>query len=115
MVVAKGSNCPDFPQPKDRASFSPHLGRGSQTGSTQVGNGGGGGGGGGGGSYAPAPSGGATNPGSGNYRGYDPRLYEAPPQSAPRPVPPAPAPPVNADPEPEEEPLPELSPDPDQP
>ena len=58
-----------------------------------------------------------ANPGSGNYRGYDPRLYEAPPQSAPSPVAPTPVTPAPDAPPDDggDEPLPPSSPDPDQP
>jgi penicillin-binding protein 1A len=78
MNVAKGSDCATFPQPTTPAHFSPFFGKFSR--------------GRGGGTYNSAPySGGGNSAGGGNYRGYDPRLYEAPPQKAPAPTP-APSP-----------------------
>ena len=102
MSVAHGSDCSGFPQPKERVNFSPFYGHYSRTG--------------GGGrssyggdsngsynngsynnrSYNNGSSPGGTNaPSTGGGGGYDPRLYEAPPQQAPKvsPPPPAPAPP----------------------
>ncbi|HYI38171.1 MAG TPA: hypothetical protein VEX39_16315, partial [Thermoleophilaceae bacterium] len=93
MRNAHGDKCNDFPQPKQAANFSPFFSRQSQTGSSGSGSG-----------YynsSPTPSGpAAEGNGGGNdtqqgggTRGYDPRLYEAPPQQAPRTqAPPAAAP-----------------------
>ena len=94
MSVAHGSGCTDFPRPKERVDFSPFYGHYSSTG-----------GGGSGGSYGGNPngsynngsgrSGGTGSPSTGGGTGgYDPRLYESPPQSAPKvsPPPPEPAP-----------------------
>ncbi len=84
MIVAKGENCDSFPQPEERAEFSPFFGKYSRTGRSS-----------GGSSYrSPPPTGtGDNSAGGGGYRGYDPRLYEAPPQQAPSsPEPPAAAP-----------------------
>jgi penicillin-binding protein 1A len=81
MNVAKGSDCSAFPPPSHPASFTGFYGKFSRGGSS-------------GGSYNSAPySGTGNSAGGGNYRGYDPRLYESPPQQAPAPTPPpAPAP-----------------------
>jgi penicillin-binding protein 1A len=86
MNVAHGSDCPDFPQPKQPADFSSGFyGHYSSTGSSSSR-----------GNYSySSPSGGGTgtnqgggtgggNNSGGGYRGYDPRLYEAPPQQAPK-------------------------------
>jgi penicillin-binding protein 1A len=102
MVVAKGDACDDFELPKERAKFSPFFGQYARTGrggtspygnnNTQPNTGG---------------TGGTNSAGGENYRGgYDPRLYEAPPQEAPErtPAPPAPEAP---------EPAPEPDPQPD--
>jgi penicillin-binding protein 1A len=84
MAVAHGTDCQDFPQPKDRVSFSPFYGHYSATGTY--------------GSrsynykYGSPQSGGGNNSTGGGYKGYDPRLYESPPQPAPKTVPPPPAP-----------------------
>jgi penicillin-binding protein 1A len=105
MSVAHGADCSDFPQPKERVSFSPFYGQYSSTGGGgNRGSYGGGSagtyGGGTGGSYnRSAPSGGTGSPSTGGGTGgYDPRLYESPPQPephvAPPPPPPAPAPPA---------------------
>src|SRR5919109_3801405 len=86
MTVAHGSDCSDFPQPKDRVDFSPFFGHYSSTG--------GGGSYGGSGSYRSPPSNGQSDrsTGGGRYGGYDPRLYESPPQPEPQTQEPAPAP-----------------------
>jgi penicillin-binding protein 1A len=86
MEVAKGADCDSFRASVDDPEFSPFYGQYSSTGtssdtsysST--------------GSYtAPAPTGPGDNSAGGeNYSGYDPRLYESPPQEAPEA--PAPAP-----------------------
>jgi penicillin-binding protein 1A len=91
MNVAHGSDCSDFPQPKQAADFSSGFyGHYSSTGSSSSR-----------GSYSNSSpySGGGTgtqqgggsggNNSGGGYRGYDPRLYEAPPQQAPKAAPPA--------------------------
>ncbi len=83
MIVAKGENCDSFPQPEERAEFSPFFGKYSSTGRSS------------GGSYyrSPPPTGtGDNSAGGGGYRGYDPRLYESPPQQAPSTPEPPPAP-----------------------
>jgi penicillin-binding protein 1A len=88
MVVAKGGFCGSFPPPKEPVQFKPFFGKYSRTGTTQDKNY----------SYrAPAPGGGGDNSAGGqDYRGYDPRLYEAPPQRSPEP-PPAPVEPPSDD------------------
>jgi penicillin-binding protein 1A len=78
MMVAKGP-CKEFPPPKERVQFHPFFGRYSSTGG-QIG---------GSNDYykAPPPKGsGDTSAGGQKYRGYDPRLYESPPQDAPKTV-----------------------------
>jgi hypothetical protein len=92
MNVAHGSDCSDFPQPKERVSFSPFFGHYSSTGSGSYGRYGTGNS-----SYKSAPqSGGTDGNGAGGGTGaggsYDPRLYESPPQKVPKTVPPPPAP-----------------------
>jgi penicillin-binding protein 1A len=92
MNVAHGSDCSDFPQPKERVSFSPFFGHYSSTGSGSYGSYGTGNN-----SYKSAPQSGGTDGngaggGTGAGGGYDPRLYESPPQKAPKTVPPPPAP-----------------------
>jgi penicillin-binding protein 1A len=93
MVRAKGPDCSSFLQPKQRLSFSPFFGKYSSTGRR-----------GSSGRYyrAPPPTGPGDNSAGGQrYRGYDPRLYEAPPQQAPptrSPAPRAPAPPAQSPP-----------------
>ena len=82
MRNAHGDKCNDFPQPKQAANFSPFFSKQSRTGTSS------------GGSYntGPAPTGpaaegnggGTDTQQGGGTRGYDPRLYEAPPQQAPR-------------------------------
>jgi penicillin-binding protein 1A len=87
MRVAKGSDCPTFSLPKDRVEFSPFFGRFSSTGRSR-------------GPYdrsqpyraKPYTGTGDNSAGGGEHRGYDPRLYEAPPQPAPPAPRPAPAP-----------------------
>jgi penicillin-binding protein 1A len=75
MNVVKGSDCSDFPQPSTPVHFTPFFGKFSR---------------GGGGTYNSSPySGSGNSAGGGNYRGYDPRLYEAPPQPEPKVAPPA--------------------------
>jgi penicillin-binding protein 1A len=102
MSVAHGADCSDFPQPTERVSFSPFYGQYSSTGgggyrgSYGGGSAGSYGGGTGGSSNGSAPSGGTGSPSTGGGTGgYDPRLYESPPQPEPHvaPPPPPPAPP----------------------
>ncbi len=85
MNVAHGSYCGSFPQAKDPVSFHPFYGKYASTGSSGTS------------SYYSQPYSGTGNNSAGgtNYQGYDPRLYEAPPQPAPQTTPPpepAPAP-----------------------
>ena len=100
MRAAKGDKCNDFPQPKQPANFSAFFSKQSSTGSS-----------GGTGSYnsgstpsGPAAEGnGGAGPNTqqgGGTRGYDPRLYEAPPQQAPRTQAPPPAPTPTPQPDP---------------
>ncbi|MBA3299904.1 MAG: transglycosylase domain-containing protein [Thermoleophilaceae bacterium] len=94
MVVAKGSDCEDFALPANPAQFSPFFGKYSRTGQA-------GGGryyGNGGRTYYGPSTGQGGNPAGG---GYDPRLYAAPPQSAPQDTPP-----------PEPQPAPDPGPEP---
>jgi penicillin-binding protein 1A len=88
MNVAHGGDCESFPQPQNPVKFDPFFGHYSSTGKSGTSDSRNGG------SYrAPPPSGTGDNSAGGqNYRGYDPRLYEAPPQSAPKADKPAPAP-----------------------
>ena len=90
MVVAKGNDCQDFQQPDEQLTFTPFTPKKPLPGSTGPG-----------GNYSgaqqnyyvPPQTGTGTggvpnNQGGGqNYGGYDPRLYEAPPQPAPVPQP----------------------------
>jgi penicillin-binding protein 1A len=78
MNVAHGKDCGSFPQPKHKVSFTPFFGHYSSTGKYS--------GSGGGGYYyyrSSPPSGGGNSAGGGDYQGYDPRLYESPPQQVP--------------------------------
>jgi len=77
MNVAKRSDCGSFPPAKEQVQFHPFFGKLSRTGTRTDKNG----------NYtAPPPSGGGDNSAGGqDYKGYDPRLYEAPPQQAPEP------------------------------
>jgi penicillin-binding protein 1A len=84
MTVAHGNDCADFPQPREPVHFSSFYGHYSSTGS------------GGSSNYSSRgtpysgsgnSTGGATG-GTGGTRGYDPRLYESPPQQAPKISPP---------------------------
>ena len=79
MMVAHGDDCDSFPQPTEPATFSPFFGKYASTG------------------QAPARATttttttsarrgrgtGDNSAGGEDYRGYDPRLYESPPQGAP--------------------------------
>jgi len=81
MTVAKGADCDSFRPAVDEPDFSPFYGKYSSTGTSGDTNYG----------YspsqsytAPAPSGAGDNSAGGkDYSGYDPRLYESPPQDAP--------------------------------
>jgi penicillin-binding protein 1A len=78
MNVAKGDFCGPFPQPAEQVKYSPFFGKYSSTGRS---------GGTSGNYYSSPPTGPGDNSAGGqNYKGYDPRLYEAPPQKAPKPV-----------------------------
>jgi penicillin-binding protein 1A len=90
MSVAKGANCDSFRPSVDSPEFTPFYGEYASTGTSSDTN------------YsttpytAPAPEGPGDNSAGGeNYSGYDPRLYESPPQEAPES--PAPAPPGPGD------------------
>ena len=77
MSVAH-TDCSEFAKPTQPAQFTTFYGRNSASGSNVPGN-----------RYNyRAPSGGGNSAGGGNYRGYDPRLYSAPPQGTPHTVPP---------------------------
>jgi penicillin-binding protein 1A len=86
MGVANGGECATFPTaPEDPAEFSPFFGEYSSTGRSTSSSG----------SYYQQPYTGTgdTSAGGEDYSGYDPRLYEAPPEPAPETVEPqAPAP-----------------------
>jgi penicillin-binding protein 1A len=85
MNVAKGSNCDSFPPAQNPVTWTPFFGKYSKTGTGKDN------------SYSyqngqykyQAPSGG-TQGGGAPYKGYDPRLYDSPPQEAPKPPPPPP-------------------------
>ena len=83
IVVTAGADCSTFPLPKEAASFTPFFGRLSSTGRGGSGNSG---------YQAPYSGTGNNSAGGGNYRGYDPRLYEAPPQKGPQTQAPPPKP-----------------------
>jgi penicillin-binding protein 1A len=72
MRQAKGSDCRQFPQPKNPAKFSAFHGKNASTGKARTD-----------GDYNGGGGGGGSSAGGGGYRGYDPRLYESPPQQAP--------------------------------
>jgi penicillin-binding protein 1A len=78
MAATHGSNCQQFPPPKQRVVFRPFFGRYSKTGTRRDFNY----------SYDVPPGVGDNSAGGEDYRGYDPRLYESPPQGAPRVRPP---------------------------
>jgi hypothetical protein len=87
MSVAKGTDCDTFRPSVDSPEFTPFYGQYASTGTSSDTN------------YstesytAPAPTGPGDNSAGGeNYSGYDPRLYESPPQEAPSTPAPAPAP-----------------------
>jgi penicillin-binding protein 1A len=86
MTTAKGADCDSFRPSVDTPEFSPFFGTYSTTGTSSdtnyssTGN-----------YTAPAPSGPGDNSAGGeDYSGYDPRLYDSPPQEAPE-TPPAPS------------------------
>jgi penicillin-binding protein 1A len=68
MNVAKGDDCDSFPAPTEPVQFQPFFGKYSRTGAAGTG-----------GYY----DGSSTSAGGDDYTGYDPRLYESPPQQAP--------------------------------
>jgi penicillin-binding protein 1A len=79
MRVAKGGYCGDFPQPKEPASFSPFFGSSASTGSTDSSD-----------QYGtsppttPVPAPAVPEPDTGgDEEGFDPDLYESPPQGPP--------------------------------
>jgi penicillin-binding protein 1A len=76
MNVAKRGFCGGFPPPKEPIQFRPFFGRYATTGSaeTDPDNDG---------YRSPGGGAGDNSAGGGDYRGYDPRLYEAPPQQPP--------------------------------
>ena len=70
MNIAKGSFCGDFPLPLTPVHWAPFYGQYTTTGST--------------GPTGPVgPTGPKTNGGA-TTKGYDPRLYSAPPQKSPK-------------------------------
>jgi penicillin-binding protein 1A len=87
MMVAHGDDCDSFPPPTEPATFSPFFGKYATTGKTGTG-------------YyygddqeqdedaEKDPGTGDNSAGGEDYKGYDPRLYEAPPQDAPDVAPP---------------------------
>ena len=89
MNVAKGANCDAFRPSVDTPEWSPFYGQYSSTGTSSDT------------SYgytqsdtytAPAPQGpGDDSAGGEDYSGYDPRLYDSPPQEAPETAPPPPS------------------------
>ena len=88
MLVAKGANCNAFPRPKDPADFSPFSGKYGKYGRLK----------GPGYTYEADPYTGTgdNSAGGGDYRGYDPRLYESDPQQAPAPAEPPAAPDIDS-------------------
>ena len=87
MMVAHGDDCSDFPEPTEPVTFSPFFGKYATTGKSGTG-------------YyyddgqqddttTEEDSGTGDNSAGGkDYKGYDPRLYESPPQGAPDTAPP---------------------------
>ena len=69
MIVAKGNDCDSFPQPTEPVQFQPFFGKYSRTGGS-------------GAATTTAPA--STSAGGDDYTGYDPRLYESPPQEQPQ-------------------------------
>ncbi len=88
MTIARGDDCDSFPQPTEPAQYSPFFGKYATTGSSGTG-------------YyydddtsdeeeQPEDDGGApADPETDDGTGYDPRLYESPPQGSPDVAPPA--------------------------
>jgi penicillin-binding protein 1A len=82
MMVAHGDDCESFPLPSEPATFSPFFGKYASTGSS-------------GSTYydddadSDDEDTGDNSAGGEDYKGYDPRLYEAPPQGTPNTEPPA--------------------------
>ena len=82
MMVAHGDDCDSFPLPEEPATFSPFFGKYASTGSS-------------GSTYydddedSEDEESGDNSAGGEDYKGYDPRLYEAPPQGTPNTEPPA--------------------------
>jgi penicillin-binding protein 1A len=70
MNVAKGDDCDSFPAPSEPVHFQPFFGKYSRTGAS--------------GSYDATSGVGSTSAGGGDYTGYDPRVYESPPQQRPQ-------------------------------
>jgi penicillin-binding protein 1A len=88
MEMAKSDNCSDFPQPKEPFHSSPFYGKYATTGGSTTSSSG---------SYYSSPSTGTESYGGQTGGGYDPNLYESPPQQppqvqAPEQVAPAPGP-----------------------
>ena len=75
MMVAHGDDCESFPPPTEPATFSPFFGKYATTGNS------------GSGTYYDGGSSddqtGDNSAGGEDYKGYDPRLYDSPPQGAP--------------------------------
>jgi penicillin-binding protein 1A len=75
MMVAHGDDCSSFPPPTEPATFSPFFGKYATTGKSGTG-----------GYYtgqSPDETG-DNSAGGKDYHGYDPRLYESPPQGPPK-------------------------------
>ena len=71
MIVAKGDKCRSFPPPTTPIQYKPFFGKYSRTGTAQDTNY----------DYQSGQDGAGENSAGGEeYRGYDPRLYESPPQ-----------------------------------
>jgi penicillin-binding protein 1A len=75
MATAVGKDCAEFPKPRQPFSPVPFFGKYSTTGSSDSD----------GGYYYQSPYSGTgdDSAGGGDYQGYDPRLYDQPPQEAP--------------------------------
>ena len=69
MNTAKGDDCDSFPEPTEPAQFQPFFGKYSRTGA---------------GGTSGDDGTGSTSAGGDDYTGYDPRLYESPPQEQPQ-------------------------------
>jgi penicillin-binding protein 1A len=79
MGIAIGNDCPSFPAPKDPVEFSPFYGEYSSTGGSSSDSNGYNNG------YSSTPYTAPSDGTDGTTGGYDPRLYESPPQAAPTP------------------------------